>query len=207
MTTKQFKQYQTIVKRIALQQHLKNNLIFDLDELESAGWEGVLEGLQKYDPAKSKMTEKSVVSYYVRFAILCYLNKGAQLIPRSQHAYQKGQAPSKVSIEDVIYKDLEGENGEYIGRESEINEIIEEYEEYNYTNEISLIFKELPDIEVSFIKDEYGIGCKKISRKEMCKKYNVTSGYISIRIKKALIKIRSNKQLMNLLKRNLWTNN
>lgn len=203
MTTKQFKQYQTIVKRIALQQHLKNNLIFDLDELESAGWEGVLEGLQKYDPAKSKMTEKSVVSYYVRFAILCYLNKGAQLIPRSQHAYQKGQALSKVSIEDVIYKDLDEDNY----KESEINEIVEEYEEYNYTNEISLIFKELPDIEVSFIKDEYGIGYKKISRKEMCKKYNVTSGYISIRIKKALIKIRSNKQLMNLLKRNLWTNN
>lgn len=199
MTTKQFKQYQTIVKRIALQQHLKNNLIFDLDELESAGWEGVLEGLQKYDPDKSKMTEKSVVSYYVRFAILCYLNKGAQLIPRSQHAYQKGQALSKVSIEDVIYKDLDEDNY----KESEINEIVEEYEEYNYTNEISLIFKELPEIEVSFIKDEYGIGCKKISRKEMCKKYNVTSGYISIRIKKALIKIRSNKQLMNLLKRNL----
>lgn len=203
MTTKQFKQYQTIVKRIALQQHLKNNLIFDLDELESAGWEGVLEGLQKYDPAKSKMTEKSVVLYYVRFAILCYLNKGAQLIPRSQHAYQKGQALYKVSIEDVIYKDLDEDNY----KESEINEMVEEYEEYNYTNEISLIFKELPDIEVSFIKDEYGIGCKKISRKEMCKKYNVTSGYISIRIKKALIKIRSNKQLMNLLKRNLWTNN
>lgn len=199
MTTKQFKQYQTIVKRIALQQHLKNNLIFDLDELESAGWEGVLEGLQKYDPNKSKMTEKSVVSYYVRFAILCYLNKGAQLIPRSQHAYQKGQALSKVSIEDVIYKDLDEDNY----KESEINEMVEEYEEYNYTNEISLIFKELPEIEVSFIKDEYGIGCKKISRKEMCKKYNVTSGYISIRIKKALIKIRSNKQLMNLLKRNL----
>ena len=145
------------------------------------------------------MTEKSVVSYYVRFAILCYLNKGAQLIPRSQHAYQKGQALSKVSIEDVIYKDLDEDNY----KESEINEIVEEYEEYNYTNEISLIFKELPEIEVSFIKDEYGIGCKKISRKEMCKKYNVTSGYISIRIKKALIKIRSNKQLMNLLKRNL----
>lgn len=200
MTKQQFKQYQNIVKRIALQQHLKNNQIFDLDELESAGWEGVLEGLQKYDSEKSNMSEKSVVSYYVRFAILCYLNKGAQLIPRSQHAYQKGTALSKVNIEDVIYRDLENESGEYVGKEGEINEMEEEYEEINFSNEISLIFKELPEIEVSFIKDEFGIGCKKISRKEMCEKYKVTSGYISIRLKKAYTKIRSNKKLNNLLR-------
>lgn len=199
MTNTQYKSYQHLVKRIAFQQNLKNNQIFDQSELESAGWEGVVEGLQKYDTDKSNMSERSVVAYYVRFAILTYINKGAQLIPSSQHVYKKNGPVYKVNIEDVIYKDLDEDNY----KESEISEEEEEYEEKDYSNEISLVFKELPEIEVSFLRDEYGIGRKKISRKEMCEKYKVTSGYISIRIKKAFTKIRSNDTLMNILKKNL----
>ena len=199
MTNKQYKSFQSLVKRIASQQHFKNNQIFDLSELESAGWEGVVEGLQKYNSGKSNMSERSVVAYYVRFAILSYINKGAQLIPSSQHVYKKNGPIYKVNIEDVIYKDLDEDNY----RDSEIEEEDGEYEEMNYDKEISLIFQDLPQVEVEFIRDEFGIGTKKISRKEMCEKYQVTSGYISIRLKKAFTRIRSNTKLMNILKMSL----
>lgn len=205
LTSKELNSYLPLIHKIVNQ--LYNNLssrqkeIFERDELVGYGYEGLAKAYVNYDEGRSKMTFRQYAAYSIRNTCLNGINEDSRTIKISFYN-QKQMKDNQLST--IITRSIESFNTDSDSDNSDRLIGLAD-DEVNFDNPMEYM---LNLVRAKFNKDIYDIFCRyygftdddNVKGKDLSKMYGLSNASISIKLKKVVDYIKTNKELVDLLR-------
>lgn len=200
------KQYEPLINKLTKQ--FVSQVKIDWDSVKSMAYEGFMLAMLNYDDERSKLNFKQFAGWSIRNNILSSLDKELRTVSMSAYAQKKAQENGEATFNSVSLSVISGDdsiNGdgeERGGREFKYG--VYEKDKFSDGDTFEYLYSRLEDKfsarDCEIFYRSFGLkGFDDEKGKDIAKRFGVSEGLISQKIKKMILYIRKDNELVEMM--------
>jgi len=201
------KQYEPLINKLTKQ--FASKVKIDWEAVKSMAYEGFVLAMKNYDDERSKLNFKQFAGWSIRNNILSSLDKELRTVTLSAYAQKKASQNGEAVFNSVSLSVVSGEDS--INGDSDDNVSSREYKYGCYERSIwdegdpyeylyEMIEKKFSERDCEIFYRVFGLkGFADEKGKDVAKEFGVSEGLVSQKVKKIILYIKSNKELMDVM--------
>jgi len=200
------KQYEPLINKLTKQ--FTSQVKIDWESVKSMAYEGFVLAMLNYDDERSKLSFKQFAGWSIRNNILSCLDKELRTVSMSAYAQKKAAAAGEATFNSVSLSVISGEggvNGDDDSRScKEFKYGIYEKDKFSdgdvYEYLYSRLEEHFPERDCEMFYRVFGLkGFDDEKGKDVAKRFGVSEGLVSQKVKKMILYIRGDEELNEML--------
>ena len=197
-------QYEPLINKLTNQ--FVSKVKVDWDSVKSMAYEGFVLAMINYDNERSKLSFKQFAGWSIRNNILSSLDKELRTVSMSAYAQKKAQECGEATFNSVSLSVISGDDSEYDdnGSRKEMKYGCYERDKFSDGDTFEYLYGRLEEKfserECEMFYRSFGLkGFDDEKGKDIAKRFGVSEGLVSQKIKKMIMYIRGDEDLVEMM--------
>ena len=197
-------QYEPLINKLTNQ--FVQKVKIDWMSVKSMAYEGFVLAMMNYDDERSKLSFKQFAGWSIRNNILSCLDKELRTVSMSAYAQKKAQESGEATFNSVSLSVISGDDSEYDdnGSRKEMKYGCYERDKFSDGDVYEYLYERLeekfPERECEMFYRSFGLkGYDDEKGKDIAKRFGVSEGLVSQKIKKMVLFIRGDEELVEMM--------